>query len=555
VDALQADLSVHPLIARVLSTRGIGDPDKAREFLNPSLDDLRDPFLMLDMDVAVDRIINALRDNERILVHGDFDTDGLTSTALLVQTLKSLGGEVDYFIPNRLEEGYGLGKAGVDFARDAGANLLVTCDCGVTSVDPVRYASSLGIDTVITDHHQPEEELPPAVAVVNPHRSDCTYPFKELAGVGVVSKLVIALLQRCGEEPQFPSILRMCAIGTIADVVPLIDENRIFAHHGLSLLPGTPNLGLRALIDVAGLSNSTISSYDVSFRIAPRINSMGRFGRQDIAMDLFFTKSRSDAARIASTMDRLNVKRQRMVERMVEQATETIEASPDLLREKIIVIGDKRWHKGVVGILASKLVESYNRPSLAIAIEDEIGIGSGRSLADFNIIDALATCDEMLTRYGGHAMAAGFELPAGSIPKFRDKLSAVAGKEIREDTMLPIIDVDSEMRFSEVDDQFEEQLAKLEPTGYGNSNPVFLARGVQVFGNPRILKEKHVKMRLKQDRKELSAIAWRKAKELQHLSGGDELDIIFSCFFNTWREERKLELELIAYKNSDGKDE
>ncbi|HUX06078.1 MAG TPA: single-stranded-DNA-specific exonuclease RecJ [Acidobacteriota bacterium] len=547
-EQLVADLEIHPVIARILTVRGLADSQKARRFLHPSLEQLHDPFLMLDMDKAVERTIRALRDREKIMVHGDFDTDGLTSTAILVHTLKSMGSEVTHFIPNRLEEGYGLRNDGVDVARQRGATLLITCDCGITSVEAVDYATSLGIDTIITDHHQPEEKIPAAVAVLDPLRPGCNYPFKELAGVGVAMKLVLAVVQHCNEEPQMPSLMRMCAIGTVADVVPLIDENRVIANYGLALLPGTPNIGLRALIKIAGLDNSDITGYDVSYRLAPRINAMGRFGRQDIAMELFFTRNRSKAEDIANTMDSLNRERQRLVDRMVEQAREAIEKQPDIGMEKILVLGDERWHKGIVGIVASKLVDSYSRPALAIAIEAGLGIGSGRSIPGFHLLDALAECEDLMNRFGGHAMAAGFELPAGHIPEMRKRLEKTARSKLKDNDLQQEFAIDAEVSFSDIDEDFEEQFALLEPVGYGNPNPLMLTRGVRIALQPRSLKEKHMKLRLEKDGKFMTALAWNMAEEMAGLCEGDSIDLIYNVFFNNWRKERHLELEVKAFQ-------
>jgi len=547
---LVAELGLHPVIARVLCSRGIESPTDAEKYLNPSLDSLHDPFLMLDMDKGVDRIVQALRDREKILIHGDFDADGLTATAILEYTIKSMGGTVFHFIPNRLEEGYGLRKEGVEEARRLGVKLLITCDCGITSSEAVSYASEHGIDTIITDHHQPDDELPRAVAVIDPHRPGCNYPFKGLAGVGVAAKLVLALLQRCDEEPQLPSLLRMCAIGTIADVVPLIDENRVIAHHGLALLPGTPNIGLKALMEVSGLKNSEITAYDISFRLAPRINAMGRFGRQDIAMDLFFTRSRSEAAEIAATMDKLNAQRQRLVDSMVDQALEFIENDPDMKSERVLVVSDERWHKGVVGIVASKLVETFNRPVLAIAIEDDIGVGSGRSIEGFHLLKALAKGEDLFSRFGGHAMAAGFELPAALIPELRRRMEKTARAELGEDSIQQTLQIDTVLNFNEIDELFEEQFSRLEPLGYGNTNPLFMARGVRLIAPPRILKEKHVKLRLEGLGRKMTAIAWRKAEEMSYLREGDVIDLIYSLYFNNWRNERKLEIEVKAISES-----
>lgn len=547
-DRMSSALGLHPIIARLLNSRGIEDPNEAEHFLHPSLERLHDPFLMLDMDRAVERIVTALKEREKILIHGDFDTDGLTATAILVQALRTLGAGVSYFIPNRLEEGYGLQREGVDVARERNASLLITCDCGISSAEAVKYASSIGVDVVITDHHQPERELPEAVAVVDPHRPGCNYPFKGLAGVGVAVKLVLALSQRCNVEPQLPSLLRMCALGTVADVVPLIDENRIITSHGLALLPGTPNLGLRALLEISGLEETEISAQDVSYRIAPRLNAMGRFGKQEYAIELFFTNERKRAREIASDMNHLNTRRQRMVDRMVEQAVEMIESDPDIRSSKALVLGDRRWHKGVVGIVASKLAETYNRPTLVVAIENDVGFGSGRSIPDFHLLDGLTACEEILSRYGGHALAAGFEVPASRLGELRQRLSNLASEKLEEDSLQPHFTVDAEVKLSDLNSDFQKQFKLLEPTGFGNPNPLFLARETRLLAPPGILKERHAKLTLDTGGRVITGLAWRMANEMSHLRAGQVLDLIFSLNFNRWRGEEKLQLDIKAFQ-------
>lgn len=548
VENLSDSLYLTNAIARILVARGKHDIAKAKRFLYPSLDQLHDPFLMKDMEKAVDRIVAALRDKEPIMVHGDFDTDGLTATAVLVQALGSLGAKVSHFIPNRLEEGYGFRREGVEEALSRGAKLLITCDCGISSQEAVVGASSLGIDSIITDHHQPEGSLPGALAVINPKRTDCTYPFKELAGVGVATKLVIALLERIGEPLPMSSLLRMCALGTVADVVPLIGENRVITYHGLSLLPGSPNVGLRALFDVAGLTDSEIMAYDVSYRLAPRLNTMGRFGRQNMAIELFFTNNKKRAREIASKMNNLNTKRQQLVDSIIEQAEESITSEPGILEEKIFVLSDKRWHKGVIGVVASKLVDTFSRPVLIITLENGTGFGSGRSIEGFHLLDALAHCEDLLTRFGGHAMAAGFELQAKDLAEFRSRMYQVASVVLKEESLQPELKVDSELSFNEMDEEFENQYGMLEPFGYGNDAPLFLSRGLRLLSAPRILKEKHVKLALESNGKVKTALAWRSAERMSHLKAGMRINAIYSVFFNFWRGQRELQLDLKAYE-------
>jgi single-stranded-DNA-specific exonuclease len=548
VKGLIEALDLHPAVAGFLGARGLSDPESAERFLHPSLDQLHDPFKMLDMEKAVGRIVGALRDREKIMIHGDFDADGLTATAVLVQTIAALGGGVSHYIPNRLEEGYGLRVDGVEEAVRRGATLIITCDCGISSGEAVSFASSKGIDTIITDHHQPEGPLPEAYAILDPKRPQCPYPFKELAGVGVALKLIIALQERIGEQPPLTSLLRMGALGTVADVVPLIDENRVITHRGLSLLPGTPNIGLQALMEVAGLSDAEITANDIGFRLAPRLNTMGRFGMQDMAIDLFFTKSRSEAGKIAQQMNRLNSKRQQMVDRIFEQAVDGIEADPALLSERILVVSDNRWHKGLIGVVASKLVDAYNRPAVVITIENGQGYGSGRSIHGFHLLEALASCAEILVRFGGHAMAAGLELPAGYIPELKARLTSVARERIPEEKLRQHLAVDARIHLGDLDEKFEEQFLLLEPFGYGNPAPLFLAKDIRVVGEPRTLKGVHAKLGVEEEGKVMTALAWRMAADMSHLQAGDRLNIIFSVNINSWRGKRELQLEIREFE-------
>lgn len=546
VEHLVDDCGLHPVIARTLATRGISSSQQATNFLNPSIEQLHDPTLLPGMAAAVERINEALLQKQKIIVHGDFDTDGLTSTVLLVQALRSMGGDVDYFIPNRLEEGYGLNHEGVERARDMGAGLIITCDCGVTSIEEVALAEQWGIDVIVTDHHEPDETLPEAIAVINPKLKGSSYPFDALAGVGVVSKLVVALMENRRTEVPITNILRITCLGTIADVVPLVDENRVIAHHGLTHLRGTKNVGLIALFKVAGLDKSEISSYDVGFRIAPRINSTGRYGKQELAMSLLFSKSRTEAAKIARKMNELNAHRQQAVDVMLGQAEDLINAQPELRNEKIIVISKIGWHKGLVGLVASKLSELYHKPTLVIAVEDGIGVGSGRSIEGFHLVDNLRECSHLFNRFGGHAMAAGFELPAAHIAELRTKMSDLARRQISDKELVKFHKVSDEVSLDQLDAHFVREYRKMEPFGYGNETPIYLVSGIEMAADPIILKDKHLKLKLKRgvNRVPITALAWNMAERKDELKPGSGLDILFSINFNSWRGREELQLSV-----------
>lgn len=551
VKLLVGDGGLHPVIARTLAARGITSSAEASAFLNPSLDQLHDPALLPGMTAAVERIDEALAQKQKIIVHGDFDTDGLTSTVLLVQTLRALGGDVDFFIPNRLEEGYGLNREGVEKALGLGAKLIITCDCGVTSVEEVSLAGEWGIDVIVTDHHEPEERLPQAIAVINPKLEGSTYPFNALAGVGVVSKLVMALLESRRSKVPITNILRITCIGTIADVVPLVDENRVIAHHGLTHLRGTTNVGLKELFKAAGLDKSEISSYDVGFRIAPRINSTGRYGKQDLAMSLFLTTSRTEAAAIARQMNELNARRQQAVDVMLGQAEDLIDAQPEMKQEKIIVVSQNGWHKGLVGLVASKLAETHNKPALVIAVEDGVGVGSGRSIEGFHLVENLRECAELFNRYGGHAMAAGFELPASGIIELRKRISDLARRQISDRDLEKSYKISDEINLEQLDDQFASQYRKMEPFGYGNETPLYLVSGVEQVLPPITLKDKHLKLKLKRgvNKTPMTALAWNMAERYNEFTSGAALDILFSVNFNSWRGHEELQLSIRDFQS------
>ena len=544
VQALAQDLKIHPIIISLLVSRGISEASEINSFLNPDQDMLHDPYILPDMDKAVKRIDLALQNGEKILIHGDYDADGLTSTILLSSMLKYLKGNVEHFIPSRIEDGYGLKSDGIEFAEAGGAGLIITCDCGTSAIDPVAYANAKGIDIIITDHHEPDCHLPEALAIINPKRPDSDYPFKGLAGVGVAAKLIFALFQHKNIEIPLINILRICAIGTIADVVPLVDENRYIARHGLAHLAGTSNIGLKELFKASGLNPSEISSYDVGFRIAPRLNATGRFGKQSIAMELLITRDKNRAAQLAQEMNDLNLKRQRMVDVMVNDALEMVENREEFQQEKVIVVGDKSWHKGMVGLVASKLVETYHKPALAFSIEDGIAMGSGRSIPEFDMVENLGKVGHLFSRYGGHAMAAGFELPASSLGQLRKELSQVAAAVLKDCELVKKYHVDAKINLDDLDCDFVRDFKKLEPFGNGNENPVFLADRIQLVEPAIKIKKSHLKLVLKQTNghKFVTAMAWNTIDRIDELKANTEYQFIFAINFNRWRNKEEMQM-------------
>ncbi len=400
--ALGAVLTVHPAIARLLCMRGLGDPDVARRFLRPTMEHLHDPYLLADMGKAVDRIERAIAAKERIAIHGDYDVDGITSTVILRRALEMLGGEVVHFIPERLRDGYGLQPAAIDRLHGEGVHLIVSVDCGIRGTDAASRAQTLGIDLIITDHHEPEGTLPPAFAVINPKRRDCTYPDKHLAGVGVALKLVQALCQRAGKSKWLPAFVKIAAIGTLADVVPLVGENRVIAKLGLeSLSKGRHTIGLRALLEASGLSGKTIDSYHVGFILAPRVNAAGRMSTPDIATRLLLAtdEAAGDEARgLAQQLNEENLKRQTEEADLVAQAKKAIETDPAIGAHNVLVVGGEGWHRGVVGIAASKLVDAFHKPAIVLSIDGDVAHGSCRSIPAFDMLDALERCADLFLR-------------------------------------------------------------------------------------------------------------------------------------------------------------
>jgi single-stranded-DNA-specific exonuclease len=549
-DALQ----VEPSVARLLCQRGLADPEEAFRFLNPSLDHLHDPMLLADMPVAVDRIMGAIARQERIAVHGDYDVDGVTSTVILKRALELLGANVVHFIPERLRDGYGLQPAGIERLHAEGVRLVVSVDCGIRGDEAARRARELGVDLIITDHHEPDAELPPALAVINPKRRDCSYPDKFLAGVGVALKLVQALGQRAGRERWLPGFVKIAAIGTLADVVPLVGENRVIAKIGLDLLTRGPHkIGLRALLDVAGLTGKTIDSYHVSFMIAPRVNAAGRMSSPDLATRLLLAadEAMGDEVRaLAAELDVENVRRREEEAGIVAAAKKIVQTDPDVGAKSVLVVAGDLWHRGVIGIVASKLVEAFHRPAIVLSIEDGVAHGSCRSPRSFDILAALERCAPMLIRFGGHKRAAGVTLEAGRIKEFRAAVNDVADETLGPDDLVPRLSIDDDLGFRGITSGVVSGVASLAPFGAGNPRPVFAARRVEIVDGPRILKERHLKMALKQDGRVFRAIAWRAAERRDYLvEHRAALDVAFSLEQNQFNGETYVELTLADLKS------
>ena len=554
-ERLAAALGIAAVVARLLCQRGLSDPELAGRFLNPVLDHLHDPMLLADMSVAIDRIMMAIARKERIAIHGDYDVDGVTSTVMLRRALELLGGDVVHFIPERLRDGYGLQPAAIERLQADGVALVISVDCGIRSGEAARRARELGVDLIITDHHEPETQLPPALAVINPKRTDCRYPDKYLAGVGVALKLVQALCRRAGRDRLLPGFIKVAAIGTLADVVPLVGENRVIAKLGLDLLTRGPHkVGLRSLLDVCGLTGKTIDSYHIGFMLAPRLNAAGRMSTPDIATRLLLAQDESlagDARQLALQLDGENVKRQEEEAEMLAAAKRIVQTDPDIGARSILVVAGDGWHRGVIGIVASKLVDAFHRPAVVLSVEEDMAHGSCRSIPRFDMLGALERCAGLLTRFGGHRQAAGLTLDARRIKELRFAINAVADETLGPGDLMPRLAIDGDLTFRAITGGVAAGVAALAPFGAGNPRPVFAARGVEIVDGPRKLKERHLKMALRQDGRVFRAVAWRAAERHDYLTEHKAaLDVAFSLEQNQYNGETYVELTLADLKSS-----
>ena len=554
---LAAELGVNPVIARLLCLRGLADPDTARRFLHPAIDHLHDPFKLADMNRAVERLERALAQRERIAIHGDYDVDGITSTVILRRTLELLGGDVVHFIPERLRDGYGLQPAAIDRLHGEGVSLVVSVDCGIRSSEAAARARELGLDLIVTDHHEPEGTLPDALAVINPKRRDCTYPDKNLAGVGVALKLVQALCGRAGKDRWLPAFVKIAAIGTLADVVPLVGENRVIARLGLASLSAGPHtIGLRSLLDASGLSGKTIDSYHVAFILAPRVNAAGRLSTPDIATRLLLATGDAmgeEARALAQQLNDENLRRQEEEADLVAQARKAIETDPAVGAHNVLVVGGEGWHRGVIGIAASKLVDAYHKPAIVLSVEGDVAYGSCRSIPDFDMLAALERCADVFVRFGGHRQAAGLTMEAARVPEFRARINAYADEVLEPDQLRPRLRIDGPLTLRSITHDLMRDLDAMEPFGMANPRPVFHASGVEIVDGPRTLKERHLKMTFSQEGRRFRAIAWRAAERADFLTRNRAgVNLAFSLERNEFQGETYLELNVADVKGLDG---
>ena len=541
--ALAAELNVSPLVAALLIARGHDTAESAHKFLNPSYDDLHEPFLLHGMTEAVQRIFQAIDRREKILIWGDYDVDGTTGTVLLRKTLKMLGAETDYHVPNRFTEGYGINIPALEEAKAKGCKVVISVDCGIRSFDPVSWAKENGIDFIVTDHHisDPERGNPDAYAVVNPNQPACSYPDKHLAGVGVAFKLAHALLREKQMENLVPAFLKIAAIGTIADIMQLTGENRAIVALGLRDLPNTRNYGLKALMEVADC-RSDMTSYHIGFRIAPRINAAGRMDVARHVVELFETEDFGEARRLAAVLDSRNRERQQMQQQITELA---LLETANLQGKKFVVVAGDGWHRGVIGLAASRIAERLHRPTIVLSIENGYAHGSARSISDYHLLNALESCPELFEQFGGHAAAAGMKIKCENLEAIRDALNRYAEESLTEQHLQPQLRIDARVSPQTLDLKLVEQLKLLEPFGAGNPKPIFVTGGLLIRQEPTVMKDKHLKLWLDDGNRRRFEVVWWDGVERSQgrtLTPGSRIEIAYTAEANVWQSSTRLQL-------------
>ncbi|WP_456443855.1 single-stranded-DNA-specific exonuclease RecJ [Caldithrix abyssi] len=546
INQIAREFDLPPIIARILIQRGIDSPPKVKKFYDMSLENLYDPFLLPGMEEAVDRIIRALREGENILIYGDYDVDGVTSVSILYDGLFYLGGKVSFFIPSRFREGYGVSVEGVKVAKEKGASLIITVDCGITAIDEVEFARELGIDVIICDHHQPSESVPQAISVLNPKLPNSAYPYKELAGCGVAFKVLQALSQKLNINPNFPNqYLDLVALGTAADIVQLLDENRIFMYQGLKMINQNPRPGLMALLESSGLLGRPLTVNAIVFVLAPRLNAVGRMSNAKKAVHLLTTRSFQQGRNIARILEYENRTRKDIDEITFEEALELIHDEIDLDSKRVLVLAKENWHTGVIGIVASRIMEKFNRPTILISIQNGVGKGSARSMGNFDIYEGFKKLKHLFINFGGHKFAAGITIDPENIPLLDREINMLSEEELDIDQLIPKLKIDAEITFDQLNAQFFSALSDMAPFGPGNMRPVFVSHDLKTYGPVSVVGNNHLKAKFKQKSIVLDAIGYN----LGHL-----IDLInrpkgrISCAYvleeNRWNGRTAIQMRL-----------
>lgn len=557
VAQLSAELGIDPVLASLLVTRGVHTFEEARSFFRPSLSALHDPFLMKDMDLAVARLEKAVASQEKILVYGDYDVDGTTAVALVYSFIRRLTSSVDFYIPDRYDEGYGVSKKGIDWAADNGFTLIITLDCGIKAIDKVKYAADKGIDLIICDHHLPEEEIPAAAAVLDPKREDCNYPFDDLSGCGVGFKLVQAYSQKNGLpfESLLP-LLDLLVVSIASDLVTVVGENRVLAHFGLKRLNEEPRIGLQAMINLANLEQGHVTIDDIVFKIGPRINAAGRMESGRLAVELLTAETEEAAVTIGSQINDNNNERKSIDREITKAALDMVQDGTCCSSENAVIVYGPDWNKGVVGIVASRLVEAYYKPAFVLTKSNGFVTGSARSVRGFDLYEAISSCADLLENYGGHIYAAGLTLREENLPEFVRRIDKYVGEHISDEMATPIVDVDSEINFSQITPKFFRILKQFQPFGPGNSAPVFLTKNVYDDGNGRKVGPggQHLKLELIQESQpyhQISAIAFNMASLFEHIRNGNPIDICYSVVENYYRGNSTIQLRIKDMRERD----
>ena len=546
---LANEMGISPILGKFLLDRNIRSVSEAKRFFRPQLSDLHDPFLYTDMDVAVDRLNQALGHKERILVYGDYDVDGCTAVALVYKFIQQYYSNIDYYIPDRYEEGYGVSYKGVDYAYETGVKLIIVLDCGIKAIDEITYAKEKGIDFIICDHHVPDETLPPAVAILNAKRKDSTYPYPHLSGCGVGFKFMQAFA-KSNDIPfsQLISLLDLCAVSIASDIVPIMGENRILAYHGLRQLNSNPSVGLKAIIDICGLTDREITINDIVFKIGPRINASGRMQNGKEAVALLVERNFKSAYNNADMINHYNEQRKDLDKAMTEEANKIVENLKENNDHKAIVIYNEEWHKGVIGIVASRLTEIYFQPAVVLTRTDDLATGSARSVAGFDIYSAIASCRDILENFGGHTYAAGLSLKVEHIPEFKRRFEEYVQKNILHEQTLPNIDIDAVIGFQDITHKFFMDMKRFQPFGPDNKKPVFCSEHVYDYGTSKVVgrEQEHIKLELVDNKssKIMNGIAFGQSSQARYIKTKQSFDIVYTLEDNTHkRGEIQLQIE------------
>jgi len=539
-------LGVPKIIAQLLLNRGISSIEEAKRFFRPDWEDLHNPYLMKDMDRAVDRAVLALKRKERIFVYGDYDVDGITGVSLLTLFFREMGNEAFFYIPDRLHEGYGLSKSGIQYAAKFGAKLLISVDCGITAIDEIAFANEMGIDVIVSDHHEPSNKLPKAIAILDPKREDCPYPFKELAGVGVAFKFVQAVVERFGlDQEMVRQYVDLVALGSAADIVPLIDENRLLVKKGLEKINKLDRLGIRALVESSGLEGRNVGTGQIVFILAPRINAVGRLGNAEKAVRLMITDSEQQAKNIASILESENRSRKNIDEETFKEALEIIELEFDDHNDRAVVLMREGWHPGVIGIVASRIVEHIHRPTIMIAIDGDVGKGSARSISNFDIYSALKECKDYLLGFGGHRHAAGLTIQLDQVDAFRNAFKQVVAEKLQDEDLISKLWIDAIITLPEITDKVLRLLNQFAPFGPKNMRPVFLSQNLQTVGNPRVVGKNHLKFMVRQEGEVFDAIGFDLGSLSYCLTPGEgNLNMVYVIEENYWNGKSKIQLRV-----------